>query len=273
MANSRILYAVSDATGELAYSLAFAAARQFTEAAQILRRPRVSTPDRITRVVREAAENSGIIVFTLVSDELRQQMLRTAAEMKVPAIDVMGPLMANFTQYFHASPSDQPGMQYQLTTEYFRRTEAVEYTVHHDDSLGLGNLDNADIVLVGISRTSKTPLSIYLAHRGFKVANVPIVKGVPPPTEIRAVSPKKLIGLTISADKLVELRTSRLTKMGKSLSDSYANLENVREELSYAQRIFSELGNIPVIDVTAKAIEEVATEVLSVLGRDNYQTA
>lgn len=262
-----MIYAVSDATGELAHSLAFAAARQFDNDTVILRRPRTSTTERLTKVVREAKADEALIVFTLVSSELRQQMLLAAAEAQVIAVDVMGPLMEQFTKYFHSSPSDQPGLQYQLTAEYYRRTEAVEFTVQHDDSLGLETLGQAEIILLGISRTSKTPLSMYLAHRGFKIANIPIVKGVNLPREVRVVDPKKLVGLTISADKLVELRTSRLTKMGKSISDNYANLETVREELTHAQRLFADLGNIPVIDVTAKAIEEVATEVLTVLGR------
>ncbi len=179
----------------------------------------------------------------------------------------MGPLMEGFTKYFHAAPSDQPGLQYRLTADYLRRNEAVEFTVKHDDSLGLDTLGQADIILLGISRTSKTPLSIFLAFRGFKVANIAIVKDVALPDEVRLVDPKKLVGLTIKADKLVELRSSRLAKMGRSLSRRYANLEFIREELFYAQRTFAELGNTPVIDVTSKAIEEVATEVLTVLGK------
>lgn len=262
-----VIYAVSDATGELAHSLAFAAARQFEKNTAILRRPRTRTRERIDKVIHEAHQGGGLIVFTLVSPELRNYLLQEAVRAKVNVVDVMGPLMENFAKYLHANPSDQPGMQYQLTADYFRRNEAVEFTVKHDDSLGLDTLAQADIILLGISRTSKTPLSIYLSYRGFKVANIPIVKGVEVPVEVREADVRKLVGLTISADKLAELRQSRLTRLGKSISEAYADLETVRQELSHAQRIFAGLGNIPVIDVTGKAIEEAATEILLVLGK------
>jgi len=262
-----LIYAVSDATGQLAASLSFAAARQFNVGTSIQRRPRTSSPEKITDVVREARDSNGLIVFTLVSDELRQLLLKLSAEARVTAIDIMGPLLENLARHLQSAPSDQPGLQYRLTAEYYRRNEAVEFTVKHDDSLGLDSLPQADIILLGISRTSKTPLSIYLAYRGFKVANVPIVDGVPPPRELRQADTKKMVGLTILPEKLVELRGSRLTRMGKALSEEYASPQKVRQELAYAHQLFKELGNVPVIDVTYKAIEEVASEVLTVLGR------
>lgn len=259
---------MSDATGQLAFSLAFAAARQFAEKNTIiLRRPRTASRERLDRVIQEAKENGGLIVFTLVSHDLRQYLLQAAAEAELTAIDVMGPLLESFTRFLHSDPSDRPGLQYQLTAEYYRRNEAVEFTVKHDDSLGLDTLNQADMILLGISRTSKTPLSIYLAYRGFKVANIPIVKGAPLPNEVREADSRKLIGLTILADKLAQLRSTRLSKLGGLLSDDYANLEFIRSELAYAQQTFMELGEIPIIDVTAKAIEEIASEVLTALGK------
>ncbi len=267
-AQRQMIYAVSDATGQLAFSLAYAAGRQFPrQNAVILRRPHVASPERIDKIVQEAQVSGGLIVFTLVSDELRRHLARTAAESHVAAVDVMGPLLEAFTKFLHADPSDRPGLQYQLTAEYFRRNEALEFAVKHDDSLGLDTIHQADLILLGISRTSKTPLSIYLAYRGFKVANIPLIKGAPLPVEVREVDSKKLVGLTILADKLAQLRGSRLSKMGRRLADDYASLESIREELSAARKVFKELGNIPVVDVTSKAIEEVATEVLTVLGK------
>ncbi len=263
-----LIYAVSDATGEMAMSIAVAALRQFTQPGiMVLRRGKVTNQDRIAKVVREAKETGGLIVFTLVSQELRQMLLQAASESNLTAVDVMGPILEQFTQYFHATPSDQPGLKYQLTAEYFRRNEAVEFTVKHDDGLGLESIQQADIVLLGISRTSKTPLSIYLAYRGFKVANIPLVRGVTLPQEARLLDPRKIVGLTISGEKLSELRETRLQKIGRPISDDYANLESIRLELQYAQKIFSEIGNVAIIDVTTKAIEEVASEILTVLGK------
>lgn len=262
------LYAISDATGELAISVATAALRQFKqEGVAVLRRARTRTLERVAKIVREARDNGGLIVFTLVSQELREHLLRVAAEAQVPAVDVMGPVMQHLSQYFHKTPSDQPGLKYQITNEYFKRNEAIEFAVKHDDGLGLDTIDQAEIILLGISRTSKTPLSMYLAYRGYKAANVPIIRDVPIPHALRSADPKKVVGLTISPEKLVELRGTRLVKMGRPRSGDYANIDAIKQESSYAGRIFSELGNCPVIDVTSKAIEEVASEVLTVLGK------
>ncbi len=261
------IYAVSDATGELAISIATAALRQFgQDGVAVLRRARIRTMDRVMKVVREAADNQGMIVYTLVSHELRDALHRAAAEMKLPAVDIMGPLLDTFAKFFAASPSDQPGLKYQITTEYFRRNDAIEFSVKHDDGQGLETIDQADIILLGISRTSKTPLSIYLAYRGFKTANVPIIRGVSPPRELRSLNIRKLVGLTVSPDKLSDLRSARLSKLGLPPTESYANIDFIRQEISYAHDVFEGLGRLPVIDVTSKAIEEIATEVLTALG-------
>lgn len=261
------IFAVSDATGELAISNATAALRQFRhEGVSVLRRAKIRSLDRVAKVVHEAAEVGGLIVFTLVSDELRTALRQQAADAKVPAVDVMGPLMETLSRYLEAAPSDQPGLKYQITGEYFRRNDAIEFAVKHDDGQGLETVNQADIVLLGISRTSKTPLSIYLAYRGFKAANIPLIRDVAPPRILRSLDPKKLVGLAVSPEKLSDLRAARLTKLGLPATESYANIDFIRQELTYAQELFQSLGKIPVIDVTAKAIEEVATEVLTVLG-------
>lgn len=263
-----ILYAISDATGELAISVATAALRQFRlEGVPILRRARARSPERIAKIVREARDNHGFIVFTLVSQELREYLNRVATEAQVPAIDVMGPLIGRLSGYFHQTPSDEPGLRYQIDTEYFRRNEAIEFAVKHDDGLGLDTLDQAEIILLGISRTSKTPLTMYLAYRGYKAANVPIIREVPIPAALHSANSKKLVGLTISPEKLVDLRQTRLARLGRPRLEDYANLDFIRQELNYAHRIFNQLGQCPVIDVTSKAIEEVASEVLTVLGK------
>lgn len=262
-----IIFAVSDATGELAIGNATAALRQFPqEGVSVLRRAKIRTIERVSRIVKEVADAKGVIVFTFVSQELRDNLNRLAKEANVLAVDVMGPMMETLSRYFESSPSDQPGMKYQITGEYFRRNEAIEFAVKHDDGQALESIDQADIVLLGISRTSKTPLSIYLAYRGFKAANVPLIRDVSPPREVWLVNRRKIVGLTVSPEKLVDLRSARLAKLGLARTESYANLEFIRQELDFAQKIFTQLGNLPVIDVTSKAIEEVATEVLTVLG-------
>lgn len=263
-----ILLAVSDATGDLAVNIAVAAARQFQGLeADIRRRALINTAAKIAEVLKEAKDVEAVIVYTLVSQEMRQLLQDMSEREGVIAVDVMGPVLGTIATQVSQIPSDRPGMQYRVTGDYLRRTEVMTYTVKHDDGLGLETLSDADIIILGISRTSKTPLSIYLGYRGFKVANVPIVRNVDVSRFVYDADKKKLVGMTIEAEKLVSLRQSRLQKLGRPLSEEYASLEYIKEELSYQRRIFSELGNIPVINMTNKAIEEAATEILTVLGR------
>lgn len=268
MNNALILIAVSDATGDLAVNIAVAAARQFQGLeADIRRRALINTAAKIAAVIDEAKQTDAMIVYTLVSQEMRQLLEDMSEREGVIAVDVMGPVLGTIATQVEQAPSDKPGMQYRVTGDYLKRTEVMTYTVKHDDGLGLETLGDADIIILGISRTSKTPLSIYLGYRGFKVANVPIVRNVDVSRSVYHADKKKLVGLTIEADKLVSLRQSRLQKLGRPLSEEYASLEYIKEELAYQRRIFAELGNIPVINMTNKAIEEAATEILTVLGR------
>jgi hypothetical protein len=262
------IFAVSDATGEMAMQIAVAALRQFqVENVNIVRKARVTDERRMEEVVAEAKKKHAIVLFTFVGQEKRKQFLEQCSKQKVVGIDIMGPVMDVFTAFLHEAPSSEPGLKYKHTSEYFRRQEAIEFTVKHDDGMSLDTLAKADIVLLGVSRTSKTPLSIYLSYRGFKVANVPLVKDVPPPVELEQVDKGKLVGLTINIEKLIQLRETRLIKLGRPLSEEYASFDRVSEEMAYARKIFEKLGSVPVIDVTGKAIEEIATEVLLCLGK------
>lgn len=265
---SYYLYAVSDATGEMAMQIAFAALRQFKiDNVKIVRKAKVVDQGKIKQVLAEAKKNHGIVIHTFVSQELRNIFHEEAEKEGLVAIDIMGPVLNVLTTYFHATPSDEPGLQYRVTKDYYKRQEAVDFTVKHDDGLGLDTLNQADIVILGISRTSKTPLCIYLAYRGYKVANIPIIKDVPVPKELKQVDRSKIVGITISPQKLVQLRESRLIKLGRPLSEEYANINRVNEELEYCRSYFDEVGDFPIIDATDKAIEEIASEILLVLGK------
>lgn len=260
------VYAVSDATGSLSNNLAIAAIRQFADIkAKVIRRARINTQEQIALVVAEAKQNHGVIVFTMVSQECRRLLLTEAKKEEVVAMDVMGPTLDMLSHYFHKLPSDEPGLQYKVTQDYFKRTEAMEFAVGHDDGLGLETIHQADIILLGISRTSKTPLSIYLAFQGYRAANVPVVKGIPFPEKLFEIDKKKLVGLIVSPEKLALVRSTRLKKLGRPDSEDYAQTEHIEEELAYAREVFRKIGDIPVIDVTGKAIEEIASEIVNQL--------
>lgn len=257
------IYAVSDATGDLANSEAVAAAGQFPGiGVKIIRRPLVTTKSEIARVVSEAKEENGVILFTMVSHDLRQLMLSEAKDQGVVAMDIMGPALDMLAHYFHKLPSDEPGLQYKQTRDYYKRTEAVEFAFRHDDGLGVETLNRADIILLGVSRTSKTPLSIFLAYHGYRCANIPVVKGIPLPKQVHDLDRKKLVGLDLSAEKLAAMRSTRLKKLGRPTSEHYAQLDHVQEELKHAHQVFSKFKGMMVIDVTGKAIEEIAAEIL-----------
>lgn len=259
------IFALSDATGELAHNLAISASKQFPKHnAHIVKVPKITDSSILKKHVLRAKECHGVIVFTFVSMEMRQELLQLAKDNEVIAIDVLGPILGALSNYFHELPSPEPGLQYKLTQNYFKRTEAVEFTVKHDDGLGLDSIAQADVVILGVSRTSKTPLSIYMAYQGYRCANIPIVQGVPLPKALEAIDPAKMVGLTISPLKLAMIRSERLKKLGRPATEGYAQLDHVKEELQHAVRIFQSRGML-MVDVTGKAIEETASDVINTL--------
>lgn len=260
------IVALSDATGNLANILAIAASRQFKDVdVNIIRRRMITTEEEIQGVIMEAKNKHAVLLFTMVSQDLRKIVLSEAKKEGIIAMDVMGPVLDMLSHYFHKLPSDEPGLQYKVARDYYQRTEALDFTVRHDDGLNIENLGQADVVLMGISRTSKTPISIYLAYQGYRCANVPIIKGVPLPEKIFELDHKKLVGITASTDRLVALRSSRMKKMGRPESEDYAQLKHVEEEINYAKEIFEKLPGMHVVDMTGKAIEEVASEIIHTL--------
>jgi regulator of PEP synthase PpsR (kinase-PPPase family) len=262
----REIFIASDATGRTAELVVRAALAQFQGAAVRLRhRAQVRTPSEVREVVQAAAAASGLIVHTMVLPELRTVMLTEARAQKIPAIDLLGPLLLRLEDLLGLEPIRQPGLFRQMDEEYRRRFEVMDFTVRHDDGQDPQDLPQADIVLVGVSRTSKTPLSMLLAWRGHRVANVPIVQGLPLPEEMGRLELRKVVGLTIKAERLLELRRSRLQQMETPPQFSYADPRQILVELEYAKTLCGR-GGWPVVDVTDKSVEEVASEVLILVG-------
>ena len=259
------VFVVSDGTGVTAEQVLNAALTQFEGAeVKVERRPGVRTDEQVKQVVLEAAQAGGFIVHTLVSDQLREVMLRTGRQHNVETIDLMGPLLARLSWQLSTSPAEKPGLFRQLNEEYFRRIEAMEFALHHDDGRRVHELPQAEIVLVGVSRTFKTPLSIYLAFKGWFVANVPIVLEVKPPSVLFDLLPGRVFGLTINPVRLAELRRVRQEHLSGATGE-YADPDFVRREVEYALSIFRSQREWPVVDVTDKPIEEIASEILALL--------
>jgi regulator of PEP synthase PpsR (kinase-PPPase family) len=260
------VFVVSDGTGVTAEQVLSAALMQFEGAeVEVERRPGVRSGEQVRQVVQEAAQVGAFIVHTLVSDKLREEMVRAGRLYNVEAIDLMGPLLARLSQQLAVSPAEKPGLFRQLNEEYFRRIETIEFALRHDDGLRVRELPQAEIVLVGVSRTFKTPLSIYLAFKGWLVANVPIVLKTKPPSVLFDLPAGRVFGLTIDAERLAALRRVRQEHLGGATGE-YANPDFVRREVEYALSIFRSQREWPVIDVTDKPIEEIVSEILVLVG-------
>lgn len=258
----RYIDVLSDSTGETAEKVVRAALLQFPKSGAAIRlHTRIRTPEQARAVLERAAQQKALVVFTVVSTELRELVHSLTAELKVEALDVIGSLIGKLGTFLDREPINTPSGMLPLSDEYFRRIESVEFAVKSDDGKDPRNFRKADLVLVGVSRTSKTPLSLILAQRGLKVANLPLVLGVSLPYEIRDVAPEKVMGLTIGIEQLCEIRQARLKQLGMPSETNYGMREHVREELDYAACLFKE-HKWPVVDVTGRAIEETAVIVL-----------
>jgi len=257
------IYIVSDGTGRTAEQALNASLIQFPEVeVHLLRRPKVRTEQKVTHVIREAKKDGGFIVHTLVTDKLREVMLRGGRKHNVHTIDLMGGLLGQLSEEFSVTPTEKPGLFGQLNKAYFRRIETMEFAFHHDDGQRVSELKKAEIVLLGVSRTFKTPLSIYLAFKGWFVANVPIVIGQEIPPIINKLLSSNVFCLDTNARALTELRRVRQNYLGGAIGD-YDDIEYVRMELMYARNIFSKNLGWAIINVTNKPIEEIATEILT----------
>ncbi len=225
--------------------------------ANIRRIGHIKHEDEIKALMEDIAEQGGFVAYTLVQPELREMMKQESIRLGVRTVDIMGPMIQAYVDTFNDSPKRTPGLLHQLDEHYFSRVEAIEFAVKSDDGRDTSAMLKAQIVLLGVSRTSKTPLSIFLAHKGLKVANFPLVPEVKVPKELYLVPPQRLIGLTMDPEKLLKIRTERLNSVGLPHGSKYATLERVMEELEYAHTLLKEL-KCRTIDVTDKAIEETA---------------
>jgi regulator of PEP synthase PpsR (kinase-PPPase family) len=260
------IYIVSDGTGRTAEQALNAALIQFGSVkVSLIRRPKVRTEQKVISVIKEAKEDRGFIVHTLVTDKLREAMLRNGRKHNVDTIDLMGGLLARLSEEFSVSPAEKPGLFGQLNKTYFRRIETMEFAFHHDDGQRVNELKKAEIVLLGVSRTFKTPLSIYLAFKGWFVANVPIVMGHELPPVLDKLLASNVFCLDTNARALAELRRARQNYLGGAVGD-YDDIEYVRMELMYARNIFSKNPGWAIINVTNKPIEEIASEILTLKG-------
>ncbi|MCY9668403.1 kinase/pyrophosphorylase [Paenibacillus alginolyticus] len=259
------IFVCSDSVGETANTVVQATIRQFNASQVHVRRfGTMRTEEEIRSMMEEASRLGSFVVYTLVLPELREMMRQEAIRLNVTSIDILGPVMQAFIDTFNDSPKRKAGLLHQMDEEYYKRVEAIEFAVKSDDGKDTSALKQAHIVLLGVSRTSKTPLSIYLAHKGYKVANYPLVPEVKPPQGLFTLKKSKLIGLTMSAEQLVKIRTERLKAVGLPFGAKYSALERVAEELEYAFGLYKQLG-CTVIDVTEKAIEETAGIILDAM--------
>lgn len=261
------LHLVSDSTGETIRSVARACLVQFegvkpTEHMWFM----VRTSRAIEQVIENIAQYPGLVIFTIVDDGLRQTLVNACRGLQAPCISVLDPLILALGEYLGTSAAGQPGRQHAMDDAYFRRIEALNWSMAHDDGQGLEHIDGADIVLVGVSRTSKTPTSLYLGNQGIRVANVPFIAGQGLPAEVSALNRALVIGLTKDANRLVENRRARLLALRQDATTSYVDLEEVRSEVAEARRQFARHG-WTVLDVSRRSIEETAAEILRILDR------
>ena len=261
------LHLVSDSTGETLITVARAVAAQYANVSPVEHvYPLVRTAKQLERVLVEVEENPGIVLFTLLDDELINRLETKCREFNIPALSILGPVLQLFQAYLGIGTSHRVGAQHTLNTEYFKRIDALNYTMMHDDGQHTEGLEEADVVLVGVSRTSKTPTSIYLANRGIRTANVPLVPGIPLPRELEILKKPLVVSLHATPERLIQVRQNRLLGLGAKADgdDSYIDHQSVVDEVTFSRRL-SAKHNWPSIDVSRRSIEETAAAVMKLL--------
>ena len=262
------LHLVSDSTGETLITVARAVAAQYANVTPVEHvYPLVRTQKQLDRVLMEVEESPGIVLFTLLDKDLISKLEAKCRELNIPALSILGPVLQLFQSYLGTTESHRVGAQHTLNTEYFKRIDALNYTMLHDDGQHTEGLEDADVVLVGVSRTSKTPTSIYLANRGVRTANVPLVPGIPLPRELEVLKKPLVVSLHATPERLIQIRQNRLLGLGAKTDhdDSYIDHQSVVDEVTFSKRL-SARHRWPSIDVTRRSIEETAAAVIKLLG-------
>ncbi len=257
------LHLLSDSTGETLENIAKAGLAQF-EGVETIKHfwPMVRSQGHLDRILLEIAQRPGLVIFTLVNNDIRKRLESRCHALGLPSVSALDPVIEALSQLLGQEALARPGRQHMLDAAYFARVEAIQYTIAHDDGLIPEDWEEADIILTGVSRSSKTPTSIYLANRGYKVANVPLVVESPPPPSLYSLVHPLIVGLTTSPDRLIQIRRNRLLSLNQSPETAYVDHEKVVAELAFARRIFSDQG-WPVIDVTRRSIEETAAAIIN----------
>jgi regulator of PEP synthase PpsR (kinase-PPPase family) len=259
------LHLVSDATGETLIAVSRAAAAQYETVSAIEHvYPLVRSENQLSRVLAEIESSPGVVLYTLVEPEWAERLESFCRELGCPCLSVLDPVLSLFQSYLGQASATRPGAQHVLNADYFRRIDAMNYTLMHDDGQLGGDLDNADVILVGISRTSKTPTSIYLANRGIKTANIPLVPNVPLPAELERLKKPLIVGLVASPERIIQIRQNRLLSLRADDETPYVDPDAVADEVTQSRRLCARRG-WPVIDVTRRSIEETAAGILDLL--------
>lgn len=259
------VHLLSDSTGETLENIAKAALAQYDDV-QTVRHfwPMVRTEAHLDRVLQEIAQNPGLVIYTLVNTVTRRALEARCRQLGLPAVAPLDPVNDALSELLGQQAKGRPGRQHVLDAAYFARVDAIQFTIAHDDGVAHDDWEEADIVLAGVSRSSKTPTSIYLANRGFKTANIPIVVESPPPPLLFALTNPLVVGLTTSADRLIQVRRNRLLSLNQAPETPYVDQEAVTREIAYARRMFADNG-WPVIDVTRRSIEETAAAIIALV--------
>ncbi len=258
------LHLVSDSTGETLMTVARAATVQYENVQEIEHvYPLVRSSKQLDRVIAEIENAPGIVLYTLVDDEIAKRLEQKCRDLGLPFVNILDPVFAVFQSYLNVTQTHRVGGQHELDAEYFRRMEALNYTMMHDDGQVWDDLESADIVLIGISRTSKTPTCIYLANRGIKAANVPLVPGIPLPDHVKSLKGPMIVGLIASVERIQQIRRNRVLSLNSDgYNDTYVDRKEISQEINMTRRLCSE-NEWPLIDVTRRSVEETAAEIMT----------
>ena len=267
------LHLLSDSTGETLEMIAKASLAQF-EDADVVRHfwPMVRSQAQLDRIIEDVAAKPGLVIYTLVNPDVRRALDEKCRTLGLPAVDALDKVTDAISSHLGQEAKGRPGRQHAMDAAYFRRVEAIQFTIAHDDGIGWENWEEADILLAGVSRSSKTPTSIYLANRGYKTANIPLVVESPPPDKLFSLKRPLIVGLTTAPERLVQIRRNRLLSLNEQEQTDYIDAQRVQEEVRFARRLFADNG-WPVIDVTRRSIEETAAAIIRLISERDAQTA